>query len=73
MSNKETPKEAGLTYVGKLYERTHIFEDSDGNYSVWGCNKHHASYGLIWRNTHLEFCRTASNEEIKIAQEKQPQ
>lgn len=70
-NNKETPKEAGLQYVGKLSPGQHIFCDCDTKqFEVWGCNKNHASYGLIWRNTHLEFCRSASDSEIKIAQSK---
>jgi hypothetical protein len=25
---------------------------------VWFANKGHASYGIIWNNTHLEFARS---------------
>lgn len=65
MNNKETPKQAGLRYVGMLESKMHIFIDCANNhYEVWGCNKYHGSYGLIWRNTHLEFCRSATDSEV---------
>ena len=54
---KETPKEAGLKYLG--FDRKsglHTFQDiHDGSLSRWAANKNHASYGLKFKNTHLEF------------------
>ena len=29
----------------------------------WTANKNHASYGIIHRNTHLEFVRSANSNE----------
>lgn len=63
MNNNEKLQQSGHKYIGKLAKGVHILQE-DGVYQVWGCNKYHASYGLIWRNTHLEFCRTASQAEV---------
>ncbi len=56
---KETLTQAGYVYV--CYDREtglHVLRSTDtGKLELWGVNKHHASYGLIWRNTHLEFIR----------------
>lgn len=54
---KETPSNAGLRYAGfDSRTRLHTFVDKqDGSISKWAANKNHASYGLKWRNTHLEF------------------
>ena len=54
---RETPKQAGLKYLGFSPEtRLHTFQDvQDGSLSQWAANKGHASYGLLFRNTHLEF------------------
>lgn len=53
---KETLKQAGYTYV-RFSERlqAHILKDGDGKLELWVANKNHASYGLIYKNTHLEF------------------
>lgn len=53
---KETLQQAGYTYV--RYSKTlkaHILRDEDGKLELWTANKNHASYGLIYKNTHLEF------------------
>lgn len=57
MSIKETLKDAGLTYV-RFEDGNHILADEDGKLEVWFANKNHASYGLIYKNTHLEFARS---------------
>lgn len=57
MAKKETLKRAGYKYVKSLGTGEHVLENEDGLKEVWFSNKNHASYGLIWRNTHLEFAR----------------
>lgn len=53
---KETLKAAGYTYVEfRKRGSLHILRNSDGKLEAWGANKNHASYGLIFKNTHLEF------------------
>jgi hypothetical protein len=53
---RETPSQAGLKYVGYNRERRlHIFEDESGKREGWVANKGHASYGLKFRGTCLEF------------------
>ncbi len=62
MTKRETPKEAGLTYVGQLAPKQHIFHDAFTHmFEVWQCNKNHASYGLKFKNTHLEFCYSSAH------------
>lgn len=54
--NYETLKDAGYTYVKYLREtKEHVLRDSDGQLELWFANKNHANYGLIYKNTHLEF------------------
>jgi hypothetical protein len=56
--NKETLKKAGYEHVKNLGNGEHILKDlADGRLEVWFKNKNHASYGLIYKNTHLEFAR----------------
>jgi hypothetical protein len=53
---KQTLKEAGYTYVRySSILHAHILKDEDGKLELWVANKNHASYGLIYKNTHLEF------------------
>lgn len=53
---KQTLKEAGYTYV-KYYaaNNLHCLRNENGKKEWWAANKNHASWGLKWRNTHLEF------------------
>lgn len=54
---KETMKQAGYNYIGQTAKGLHILADSEtGKRELWACNKNHASYGIIFKNTHLEFC-----------------
>lgn len=55
---KETLKQAGYTYV-EFKRGMHILRDSDGKLEGWVANKNHASYGLTFKNTHLEFATSA--------------
>ena len=52
---KETFKQAGYTYIENLGNKTHKLQTNEGTFEVWFANKNHASYGLIYKNTHLEF------------------
>lgn len=66
MNNKETMKQAGYTYgVYSREEGGHILIDANGKKEVWFANKNHASYGIIFRNTHLEFARSLREPEPK--------
>ena len=52
----ETLNDAGYKHVLYTGNKQHILKDkSNGNLEVWFSNKNHASYGLIYKNTHLEF------------------
>lgn len=55
--NKETLKDAGYTYGRYLGDGEHLLYNEDGRGEVWFSNLNHASYGLIYKNTHLEFAR----------------
>ena len=60
---KETLKEAGYTYIKYLGDGKHLLEEIDGEPEIWFANKNHANYGLIYKNTHLEFgCRFRDDE-----------
>jgi hypothetical protein len=56
----ETMKEAGYTYC--RYDsstKEHILIDNDTrSKEVFIANKNHAGWGIRYKNTHLEFCRT---------------
>jgi hypothetical protein len=61
MKNKETLKEADYTYIKSLGNGEHILSrNEDNKLEIWANNKNHASYGIIFKNTHLEFCRSLS-------------
>lgn len=58
-SDKETIKEAGYEYVRFDSElEAHILRSDQGRLEIWFANKNHASYGLVYKNTHLEFARS---------------
>ena len=61
---KECMKYAGYKYVGYIGNRQHVLQPLDGRpCEIWASNKNHASYGIIYKNTHLEFARTATERE----------
>ena len=61
-SPKRTMKEAGYKHLASLGNKLHLLEEvSTGQQEVWRCVKNHASYGIIYKNTHLEFCRGVDN------------
>lgn len=56
---KETLEKAGYKYIKYLGNGEHLLKDLDtGKFEIWFNNKNHASFGLIYKNTHLEFART---------------
>jgi len=55
---KETFEKAKYSLIKKLNDSEYLLTDDDGKLEVWVKNKNHASYGLIYKNTHLEFCRS---------------
>jgi hypothetical protein len=53
---KQTLKQAGFKYI--RYSSTlhaHVLEDETGKRELWVANKNHASFGISYKNTHLEF------------------
>ena len=55
---KESMVEAGYRYYRYLGNGEHVLAPLDGGQKeIWFANKNHASYGIKWRNTHLEFAR----------------
>lgn len=56
---KQTFKQAGYSYVKKIAYGVHILLNNITNEKeVFYCNKNHANWGLIFKNTHLEFSHT---------------
>jgi hypothetical protein len=57
--NKWDMAKEGYTYLKYLGNKEHLLQNIDGNCEVWFANKNHASYGLVYKNTHLEFAHSA--------------
>ena len=57
---KETMKKAGYKPVHyNTCNKEHMLRDIEtGMLEIWFANKNHASYGIIYKNTHLEFARS---------------
>lgn len=56
---KETFNKANYQYLKYLGLKQHLLLNVDaGTKEVFSSNKHHASWGLIYKNTHLEFVRS---------------
>ena len=54
-------KKAGYIYEKNLRDGEHILRNQNtGLLELWFSNKNHASYGIKFKNTHLEFARTLS-------------
>jgi hypothetical protein len=56
---RHTLAESGYVYAGFDHRQgVHVLRDRvSGRLEAWFANKGHASYGLRWRNTDLEFAR----------------
>jgi len=52
---KQTLKQAGYKYNCYIGNGQHILLNEDNKPEIWFANKNHASFGLIYKNTHLEF------------------
>lgn len=67
--DKFTLKHEGYKYIKYLGNKEHLLLDTTQakdypyRYEIWFSNKNHASYGLIYKNTHLEFARS---EKVKL-------
>lgn len=59
-SNKVTMHEAGMEYARFSKEfGGHVLRDIEtGKFELWTARKNHASYGIRYKNTHLEFVRS---------------
>lgn len=58
-TNKQTLSQAGYKHLKTLGNGEHLLADEAGKKEIWFANKNHASFGLIYKNTHLEFARSA--------------
>lgn len=58
MANYDIMKDSGYEYSHFDHKaRKHILRrKADGKREAWAANKNHASYGIIFKNTHLEYC-----------------
>lgn len=52
---KETLKQAGYTYLRYENGVHYLLNIETGITEIFFANKNHASWGLIYKNTHLEF------------------
>jgi|LakMenEpi03Aug12_release.lakeMendotaPanAssembly.Ray.scaffolds.fasta_scaffold3810350_2 hypothetical protein len=56
---KETVKQANYKYLNYLGNQQHLLLNIvTNNIELFFSNKNHASWGLIYKNTHLEFVRS---------------
>lgn len=53
---KETLKQAGYIHLSYENGEHHLLNTHTGIIEVFVANKNHAGWGLIYKNTHLEFC-----------------
>lgn len=59
-------KSEGYKHIWTVGDGEHILQDTrNGQYEIWFSNKNHASYGLVYKNTHLEFARTVTAEDAR--------
>lgn len=55
---RETLKQAGYISIKSVGNKEFILTDSSGKQELWFSNKNHASYGIKYKNTDLEFIRS---------------
>lgn len=62
---KKSLKEANYSFIRKDATTSEYLmrDNTTGELEWWFANKNHASYGLKFRNTHLEFARSADKNE----------
>ncbi len=55
----DSMKDAGYRHISSSGNGGHILKNLEtGNSEMWFCNKYHASYGIKYKNTHLEFAHS---------------
>lgn len=54
---------SGYTYKKRMPEG-HVLQNEAGGLSLWFANLNHANQGIIWKNTHLEFARNFTLDEV---------
>lgn len=60
----ETMEQAGYKFIRKDNENGYLLRNLNTNkLEWWFANKNHASYGIAFRGTHLEFARSADDNE----------
>jgi hypothetical protein len=59
---RETLKQAGYKKIEALGDGEFILTNKEGKRELWFANIHHGSYGIRYKNTMLEFCRTIGEE-----------
>jgi hypothetical protein len=57
-NNKWSMAGEGYDYVKYMGDHEHLLKNKEGGFEVWFTNNNHASYGLVYKNTHLEFARS---------------
>lgn len=73
MRNYETMEQSGHAFFCRIPYVGVVLRDLENNsLSVWFSNRNHASYGIIYNNTHLEFARLASDFDIEAVQRVKP-
>ena len=55
-------KEAGYKSIIKIRNNLYLLTDLNGKEEVWAANKNHASYGIKYKNTHLEFLYSINHD-----------
>jgi hypothetical protein len=69
MPIRETFKQAGYVSCKSLGKGEFLLTDATGKKELWFSNKHHASYGIKYKNTDLEFARSITDDELQQLQE----
>ncbi len=60
---KQTLRQANYKYQKYLGDKMHILKEVDSdNLELFFSNKNHASWGLIYKNTHLEYITSIKKE-----------
>jgi len=54
----DTLKQAGYKAIKNIDNKEFELIDKNNKKEVWFANKHHTSYGIKYKNTHLEFARS---------------
>ena len=58
MVKRENLKEAGYIKIESIGNKEFILTNNSNKREIWFTNKNHASYGIKYKNTHLEFARS---------------